>query len=93
MRYPGTRTYATDFPSDGRRTLSGIVFSFGESFGGGMMSNPLNRLEHYRYLANHHRRLASNDSSRETRSYHLYMAENFGALAAAARSDEPMNSD
>jgi hypothetical protein len=57
------------------------------------MRNPLNRLEHYRDLANQHRRLTSNDSSKEIRSYHLYMAKNFSALAAAAASEEPMNSD
>jgi hypothetical protein len=57
------------------------------------MSNPLNRAEHYRYLANHHRRLASNDSSREDRNYHLYMARNFSALAAAAGAEDPMNSN
>jgi hypothetical protein len=57
------------------------------------MSNPLNRVEHYRNLANHHRRLASSDSFREARNYHLYMAKNFTALAAAAgAAEEPMNS-
>jgi hypothetical protein len=59
---------------------------------GGVMSNPY-RAEDYRDLANHHRRLASNDSSRETRKYHLYMAKNFSTLAAAARSEEPVDND
>lgn len=57
------------------------------------MSNPLNRAEDYRFLANHDRRLAPNDSSRETQNYYLYMAKNFSARAAAAATDEPMNSD
>jgi hypothetical protein len=56
------------------------------------MSNT-HRAEDYRYLANHHRRLASNEAARETRKYHLYMAKNFSALAAAAGSEEPTNSD
>jgi hypothetical protein len=58
-----------------------------------MMSNLLNRAEHYRYLANHHRRLASNDCSREARDYHLHMAKNFSTLAAAAGAEEPMSRD
>jgi hypothetical protein len=57
------------------------------------MRNPLNRLEHYRDLANQHRRLASNESSREERNYHLDMAKNFRTLAAAAGTEEPMDSD
>jgi Na+/phosphate symporter len=57
------------------------------------MSNPLNQVEHYRYLASHHRRLASNDSSTEARNYHLDMAKNFSTLAAAAGTEEPINSD
>lgn len=57
------------------------------------MRDPLNRLEDYRNLAKQHHRLASNDSSKETRSYHLYMAKNFRVLAAAAASEEFMNSD
>ena len=57
------------------------------------MSNPLDHAEHYRHLANHHRRLASNDSFREARDYHLYMAKNFSVLAAARRTEDPMNSD
>jgi len=44
----------------------------------------LNRTEHYRYLANEHRRLASNDSFTEARSYHLLMAKNFNTLAESA---------
>jgi hypothetical protein len=57
------------------------------------MLNPPNRAEHYRYLANHHRRLASNNSSGEALNYHLHMAKNFSTLAAAAGADDPMNSD
>jgi hypothetical protein len=57
------------------------------------MRNPLNRLEHYRDLANQHRRLASNESSREERKYHLDMAKNFRTLAAAAGTEEPMDGD
>jgi hypothetical protein len=57
------------------------------------MSHPLNQVEHYRYLASHHRRLASNDSSTEARNYHLEMAKNFSTLAAVAGTEEPINSD
>jgi hypothetical protein len=47
------------------------------------MSNPLTRAERYRYLESEHRRLASNDSSTETRNYHLLMAKNYNRLAEA----------
>jgi hypothetical protein len=47
------------------------------------MSNPLNRAEHYRGLANEYRRLAANGSSSETRNYYLYMAKNYSTLAEA----------
>jgi hypothetical protein len=57
------------------------------------MQTPLNRLEDYRNLAKQHRQIAANDSSEEIRSYHLYMAKNFRALAAAAASQVPVNSD
>jgi hypothetical protein len=57
------------------------------------MSNPLNQVEHYRYLASHHRRLASNESSTEAQNYHLNMANNFSTLAAAAGTEEAINSD
>ena len=53
------------------------------------MPNPLNRPEDYRSLANLHRRLASNESCKETRRYHLFMARNFSTLAAA---EEPATS-
>ena len=52
------------------------------------MSNPLTRAEHYRYLANEHRRLASNDSSVETRDYHLLMAKNYTTLAQAMGAED-----
>jgi Na+/phosphate symporter len=57
------------------------------------MSNPLNQVEHYCYLASHHRRLASNETSTEARNYHLDMAKNFSTLAAAAGTEEPINGD
>jgi ribosomal protein S4E len=58
--------------------------------------NPPIRTEHYRLLANEHRRLASNDSSTETRDYHLLMAKNFSTLAKVVGVDDntrPANSD
>jgi hypothetical protein len=83
----GTRTHPTDL-----LYCVAAYITIGHCFFGGVMSNP-HQAKDYLYLANHHRRLASNDSPRETRKYHLYMAKNFSALAAAARSEEPVNSD
>lgn len=48
------------------------------------MSSSPNRAEHYRYMANEHRRLAANGSCAETRSYHRMMAKNYSTLAGAA---------
>jgi hypothetical protein len=76
--------------AEGRTPSARFFYRF---YWGGIMSHPLNRAEQYRYLANHHRRLASNDSFKEARNYHLYMAKNFSALAAAAGAEEPMNRD
>jgi hypothetical protein len=47
------------------------------------MSNPPNRTEHYRYMANEHRRLAANGSFAETRNFHQMMAKNYSTLAGA----------
>lgn len=60
------------------------------------MSTRLNRTEHYRHLANKHRRLASNGSSNEIRNYHLLMAKNFSTLAGVVGVEDntrPANSD
>jgi ribosomal protein S4E len=60
------------------------------------VSNPPSRTEHYRLLANEHRRLASNDSSTENQDYHLLMAKNFITLAEVVGADDnsrPANND
>jgi hypothetical protein len=60
------------------------------------MSNPVNRAEHYRDLANEYRRLAANDSSAETRNYYLYMVKNYSTLAEAMKLrqlEKPVNND
>jgi hypothetical protein len=48
------------------------------------MSIPFRKVEHYRYLTNEFLRLAANDSSIESQSYYLQMAEHYGTLAEAA---------
>jgi hypothetical protein len=48
------------------------------------MSILLKRAEHYRYLANEFRRLATNDSSIESGNYYLQMASHYRTLAEAA---------
>jgi hypothetical protein len=48
------------------------------------MANPPDRTEHYRFMANEHRRLAANGSSAEARNYHRMIAENYSTLAGAA---------
>jgi hypothetical protein len=42
------------------------------------------RAEHYRYLENEFRRLATNESSIESGSYYLQMAKHYSTLAEAA---------
>ena len=54
------------------------------SFWGGLMSIPLERAQHYRYLANEFRRLAANDRSFDSGNYYLLMAKHYGTLAEAA---------
>jgi hypothetical protein len=48
------------------------------------MSILLERVEHYRYLANEFRRLAANDRSVESGNYYLQMARHYGTLADTA---------
>jgi hypothetical protein len=48
------------------------------------MSIPFRKVEHYRYLTSEFLRLAANDSSIESQSYYLQMAEHYGTLAEAA---------
>lgn len=50
------------------------------------MSNPLNRAELPPFGE-------PSSPPRKARNYHLYMAKDFSALAAAARTEDPMNSD